>query len=709
MAEVPDGGNEFSGGQAENVVQVGVVHGGIRLAPEGRSFPAPRQLPLRPTRFINRRASLAVLNSVLTSAEHRPEDGSVRISTVCGPPGIGKTALALHWSYGVREDFPDGDLYVDMQGYGAEGSISAFQALDVFLRALNAPAERIPETLAERSALFRSMMSGKRILVVVDNVASSAQVRPLLPAAGDCFTIVTSRNALPGLVARDGAARVTLDVLTPQESVELLSRFVGLSAVQRESSAAAQLAELCGYLPIALRVVGERASRRGHVSLQELVDELEGEQERLDALQSLEDELSDMRAIFSWSYQALDEKQQKGFRNLSLHAGAEFDPGAAAALLNVSQAEAKKLLHSLSSVSLVQEIQSNRFQMHDLLRSYANERSTAEDSIRERTDAVRRLLTWYLLVTDNCRRSVLPYSAEVPLVPARNLDVQESFRSRTEAWKWFEKERLNISSALRQATDFGQLDIAWKLALTASGPLEIRSYWTEWESSVRAGLSAAQTLGDEFGEAASYLILGDAYWRSGMADEAYAQYEKAATIGRRINVPWIEGFAHRGMGLLRLESGDVTTALNHFERSLQIFQLNSHRRGEGMTLLSMAKCRHLQRDLPTAMELGTRSLCIFQEIGDFWTLAWGNLAQAPVLIEAGRDDQAMRALRYALGIFKEFGDHHSEATTLENMGDLSHKNGLTTQARMCWSEAADALETIGDPRHEEMRRRANEV
>ncbi|MFD5633602.1 ATP-binding protein [Streptomyces sp. NPDC127077] len=709
MAEVPESMNKFSGGQAENVVQAGVVHGGIHLTSEGRSFPPPRQLPLRPNRFVNRRVSLATLDDILAETDKGAQSETVRVSTVSGPPGIGKTALALQWSYGVRDCFPDGDLYVDMQSYGTGAAINAFQALDVFLRALDTPADRIPETLAERSALFRSTLAGKRVLVFIDNAATSAQVRPLLPAASDCFTIVTSRSSLPGLVARDGAARVTLDVLTPQESIDLLTRFVGTPATATELTAAARLAELCGYLPIALRVVGERAFRRGHVSLQELVDELEGEQERLDALQSLEDELSDTRAVFSWSYNTLDEEHRRCFRVLGLHAGAEFSSDAAAALLGTSPADAKKLLLALSSVSLVQEIQANRFRMHDLLRSYAHERSAAEDPIRLRTDAVRRMLTWYLLVTDKCRQTVLPYSAEVPLLPARDLYIPDSFISRTAAWRWFERERLNILSALQQALDIGQLDIAWKLALSASGPLELRSYWAEWESSAKAGLSAAQMLGDELGEAASYLILGDASWRIGRTGDAYAQYEEAADIGARIDVFWIEGFAQRGMGLLCQESENDVAAFQHFEEALRIFRLNGHQRGEGMSLLSVAKLHHMQRDLVKARELVERALQLFSEINDVWTLAWGKLTYASVLIDMKLDDQATGSLQEALDVFTDFGDRRSEAAAAERMGEILYRRGRIDQAKRYWAQAADALAAIGDPRQEDMRQRTGEA
>ncbi|GAA2457507.1 tetratricopeptide repeat protein [Streptomyces macrosporus] len=709
MAQPPSTSNEFSGGEAGNVVQARTVHGGIHLtAPERRGFPPPRQLPLRPAGFVNRRADLDALDDVLGALLSGDGRGAAVVSAVAGAPGVGKTALALHWAHGMRDRFPDGDLYVDMQGYGPGPALTPLRALDTFLRALDTPADSIPETVEERSALFRSLLAGKRVLVVIDNASSSAQVRPLIPADGECFTVVTSRSALPGLVAREGAARVTLDVLSPDESVELLSRFVGPAKVREEPTEALRLAELCGHLPIALRVVGERASNRPRLTLGELVAELEDEQARLDALASQEDELSDTRAAFSWSYRALDPDLRKAFRHLGLHPGPDIGVGAAAALIGCPIPVARRRLRALADVNLVQEVFTNRFRMHDLLRAYALERTAAEDRQDERSRAVRRGLTWYLLVTDMCRRSVLPHSAEVPLVPAHEVEIGAPFGDSAEAWSWFDAERVNVLAALRQAADHGQLDIVWKLALAVSGPLELRSYWSDWENGLRMGLSAARTLGDAFGEAASLLVLGDASWRTGRLDDAFGQYRDASHIAHDIPVPWIEGFARRGMGLLEKERERYGEALDHFEAALRVFRDSGHRRGEGMSLLSMAECARLLGNPEKAVDHGERALRIFREIDDAWTLAWGRLAHAPGLVEVGRGDDAEACLERALDTFGAFGDRRSEAASLAALGDVCERLGKRDEARSHRAAAADLYEALSDPRHEEIRARLAE-
>ncbi|TKA11915.1 tetratricopeptide repeat protein [Actinacidiphila oryziradicis] len=661
---------------------------------------------MRPTGFVNRRSSIRRLDELLQASQaDGGEENGVALSAVAGAPGVGKTALVVHWAHGVRERFPDGDLYMDMQGYGPHQAVTPLSALDAFLRALDTPADRIPETLEERSALFRSLLAGKRVLVLLDNASSSPQVRPLIPATPDSFTLVTSRSALPGLVAREGAMRMTLDVLTPGESVALLSRFVGRSRIDAEPAMALRVAELCGYLPLALRVVGERASNRHHLSLEGLVGELVDERVRLDALASLEDELSDTRAVFSWSYRALVPDLQQAFRRLGLQTGSDIGVDAAAALIGCDVTTAKRQLRALVDVHLLQEVFADRYRMHDLLRSYATEQAAAEDSQGERTQTVRRLLTWYLLVADLGRCAILPHSAAVPLVPARRVEIRSAFADSTEAMRWFATERVNLLAALRQATESGHLDIAWKLAITTSGFFELRSYWLDWEDSVRAGLAAAQALGDEFGEAVSNLILADVSWRNGQLEEAADQYRQASRIAHDIPVGWIEGFASRGLGLLREEQGDATGAQGCFQAALRVFRASEHRRGEGMSLLSMGKCARASGDLTQAIAHGEAAVEIFADIDDPWTLAWGALPLAAALADAGRHDDALNHLRPALEVFRGFDDRRSEAMALLSLGDVCRDSGRLTEAHAYWSLAADLYEALGDPRHEEIRGR----
>ena len=248
--------NDFSG-DADAVIQAGSIHGDVHLSRARRRFPSPHQLPLGPSAFVNRHGDLGRLDHLLeddAGNEHRP---TAIVSAVAGAPGVGKTALALHWAHRVRGRFPDGELYVDMQGYGPGRALVPEQALDLFLRALDVPADSIPEALGERAALYRSLLDGKRILVLIDNASSSTQVRHLLPASPECCAVVTSPELTTEPGGREGAIRVTLDVLSPGESVQLLGALMGAPRVNADAVSALRVAELCGHLPLALRIVAE--------------------------------------------------------------------------------------------------------------------------------------------------------------------------------------------------------------------------------------------------------------------------------------------------------------------------------------------------------------------------------------------------------------------------------------------------------------------
>ncbi|WP_162181678.1 NB-ARC domain-containing protein [Glycomyces tenuis] len=351
-------------GEAHTVVQAGAVHGDVHLH-HRHKWPTPRQLPAPPGGFVNREAHISALGLALRT--DRTEAGAV--SVITGPPGVGKTALALRWAHSVRDRFPDGDLYVDMHGYGPASPLEPEQVLDGFLRAFGVEPSLIPITLDERAALYRSMLGGKRMLIVIDNSMSARQIRHLLPGSDGCLTLVTSRSSMPSLVAREGAVRMPLDVLSAEDALELLAEVMGDGRAETDLDGAARVVEHCGRLPLALRVVAERAAARPHLTMSDLAAELAAEQQRLDALSSEEDELVDVRAVFSWSYRSLDARQRQVFRFLGLHRGAEMSTAPIAALTRIPVAELRRHLADLCDAHLVQQIATDRFRLHDLLRA----------------------------------------------------------------------------------------------------------------------------------------------------------------------------------------------------------------------------------------------------------------------------------------------------------------------------------------------------
>jgi NB-ARC domain len=376
----------------------------------------PRQLPVNVAHFTGRDAELAKLDALLTHDEAAQPTAMV-ISAIAGTAGVGKTALVVHWAHRVRNYFPDGQLFVNLRGYDPGPPVSPEQALEEFLRALHVAAERIPAGLEARAALYRSLLHGRRILIVLDNANSAEQVRSLLPGSPTCRAVVTSRSRLPGLIARDGASRVIVDLLSQAEAIALLRDIIGNARVAAEPEATAELARQCAYLPLALRIAAERAVTHPHTTLADLTDELAVERDRLDLLATVdeEDETTAVRAVFSWSYHALPPEAARMFRSLGLHAGPDISAPAAAALTNITYAQARRLLETLVSMHLIEETARDRYRFHDLLRVYAAERAKVEETDQDRRAAVRRVLTWYLHTGDAADRILNPHRHRIPL------------------------------------------------------------------------------------------------------------------------------------------------------------------------------------------------------------------------------------------------------------------------------------------------------
>ena len=709
--EVEGTANEFSG-TADAVVQAGTVHGDIHFhKAEGTPLPKPSQLPFDIAGFVDREPSLAQLNYLLEAnlgEGDTRQQSSAMVAAITGAPGVGKTALAVHWAHQIRDRFPDGNLYLDMRSYGSATSLSTEQALEIFLRSFNVEPDSIPIDLDERAAMYRSIIGNRRILIVLDNVASVKQIRHLLPGSNRCLLIVTSRGMLSSLVAREGVTRVTLDVLPPADAIRLLAEIVGEERIEADYEAAGRVAEMCSYLPLALRVVAERAAGRPHLSLRELAGELTDEQQRLDALASDEDDLINVRAVFSWSYRALTSGQQKAFRLLGLHPGDELSSAAAAALVGITTSTATRQLRELADVHLLQEIAPNRFRLHALLRTYSVERCQREVAQRDRTHAIRRMQSWYLHAADEARRVILPYSHAIPLVAVDGIHLP-SLTSVADAMSWYERERLNILGVLQQAMDLGQYDLAWKLPVVADGFFELRSYWADWKQVHEEGLAAARIVGDRLGEASNLLCLGDAHWRIGDRADALACYEQTGRIAHDIGDQWLEGFSLRGAGLIHDEQGDSRQAVAYFERALTIFRAAGLRRGEGMSLLSIGKVRHSLGELESAAEHCQRAVDIFREINDRWSEGWGLMPLGQTCDDMGVSEAAENHLQAAIAIFQEFSDRRSEARSHDYLGSVYKKRGDIEQARREWVAALDLLDTVDDAGAESIRQKILEL
>ncbi|MGW7572233.1 helix-turn-helix domain-containing protein, partial [Streptomyces tendae] len=410
-----------------------------------RTREVPRQLPPDLTAFRGREEALATVHGF--TSQGAVSGGHIVISAIGGLAGVGKTTLAVHWAHQVADQFPDGQLYVNLLGFEAEDRpLDPGKVLGAFLRALGTPSSTVPRGTEERAALFREQCSSRRLIVLLDNALDVDQVRPLLPASAGCLTIITSRNRLTALAVAEGASLIGLDVWTPAEALVALAARIGEERCRADPEAAAELVRLCGYLPLAVAVVGAQLSADPGMSLRLAVRELREDLPRLDAL-SADGQRANVRAVFSWSYQALTTETARLFRHLALHPGPAASLEAAASLAGIGVAQARRHLRALSSASLLTRDADGGYVLHDLVRAYAGE--LVEQELDDRLLAQTRLLDYLRHNAYTAGRVLDTRPGREPAdVPAPGV-ARVVVDSREDALDWFRREEPAVVAALR--------------------------------------------------------------------------------------------------------------------------------------------------------------------------------------------------------------------------------------------------------------------
>ncbi|MQA88557.1 MAG: hypothetical protein GEV03_29090, partial [Streptosporangiales bacterium] len=453
---------------------------------------------------------------------------------------MGKTALALRWAHRVAPGFPERQFYLDLRGHAPDAAMTTGEALARLLRSLGVPSAQIPPHEDEQASLYRSLLADRRVLVVLDNAASPQQVRPLLPGSSRSLVVVTSRSQLSGLVARDGAHRLTLDVLTPTQATELLRRIIGSRRIKNEPDAATELARRCGHLPLALRIAGERVASRRHATVGGLVGELADEENRLSTLATDDDdEYAAVGTVFSWSYRALSPEAARAFRLLGLHAGPDMSAPAAAALVGAPMGETRRLLTALTSAHLLQETGRDRYRFHDLVRLYALERANAEETEESRAEAIRRVLAWYVHTATAAGRAFIPPAviAQTGAFPVGGPPAgcqPPAFAGHDQALDWCETENANLVAAVYQANRSGEHVAAWQIPIALGNFLFLRKPWTSWVSILQLSRCSAEQISDRAGEARMRLLLGIAYRDIGRPDEAVGYCRQALVVCKNV-------------------------------------------------------------------------------------------------------------------------------------------------------------------------------
>jgi DNA-binding SARP family transcriptional activator len=711
-----------------------------------RIQPATRQIPsLLPTDiadFTGRAEQIEQIDQHLTRAAGQGSQLPVPVMVVTGKGGVGKTSIAVHAAHGAAGQFRDGQLFADLHG-GSARPVGPMQVLERFLRALGVPGPHIPEGLDERAEVYRSLLAGRRILVVLDDAVGESHVSPLFPGSGGAAVLVTSRSRLAGL---PGATHIEVDVFDAGQSLDLLARIAGTDRVQAQSQAATAVAEQCGHLPLALRIAGARLAARPHRSFQQLADRLADETRRLDELSH-----GDMgvRASISLSYDSASEQARRLFRLLALLEQPVFSGWMSAALLDMPLADAEDLLDDLVHAQLVETTGTgagvhSHYRFHDLIRVFARECLAAEESAAEQRAAVERALGALLYLAEEARRR---YDGAARLrlddnalrwpLPERLVDLLLS-----DPLSWFERERAALVAGVRQAARAGLAGPCWGLAYSAEPLFETRAYFDDWRETNIVALQAARQAHDVRGQAAMLAARGTLrIQQQQQFDVARRDLEAAAQLFQGTGDD--QGFALsiRNIAFLDNYSGRLGDAARGYDQALAIFRetgdqvaeahalenlavtkLDQHEFGEARTLLAdalrLARAVHHRRteaqvlyltgeadlragELARAVGSLDEALAIVRDIGDPVGEARILQAAGVAMVRQGQFAQARTALQRALELAGLTGERMAEARTLLGLSELALTSGDPGQAVAPGQQASGIFRAMGAPLYEE--------
>jgi DNA-binding SARP family transcriptional activator/tetratricopeptide (TPR) repeat protein len=707
---------------------------GTSMTPEPAAPAVPRLLPPQVRHFAGRQAELDWLARSLKETA-----GHVMVSVISGLAGVGKTTLALRWAHQAAGLFPDGQLYVNLGGYAPGRPVTAEEALAGLLRTLNVPGCDIPPGVDERAARYRSLLAGRRVLVLLDNAGSADQVRPLLPGTPGCAVVVTSRDMLAGLVARDGARRLEVGPLPLADAVGLLGALIG-ARVDGERVAVTKLAACCGRLPLALRLAAELAVARPACSLTDLVGEL-GSERRLDLLDAGGDQHTAVRAVFSWSYRHLDDDAAATFRLLGLHPGPDFDSWAAAALAGLTRAVACRVLDQLAQAHMIHPTGSGRYGLHDLLGGYAAELATAYDPEDGRRAALTRLFGYYVHASGTAMDVLYPAERHRrPQVAAAA--PAPALTSPAAAQSWLDTQRACLVAAVAHASSHGWPGDAVRLSQTLYRYLDAGGHYPEAAVVHTNAWTAARDSGDRAAEATALANLGTVSGRQGRYEQAadhhrqaLARYRAAGDLtgqARTLNNLGLVGFlqghyaqagdSHRQALTLYEQVGDLTGeihALNNLshidlrqgrypqaarrlQRALKLCRQTGYPTGEVYIRANLG-CVYLRQDLhEQAVGSLQQALALCRDSGDLPARAHCLVS----LAEAHRRHhdywQADEYYREALALCRQAGDRPGIAETLNGLGALYHDEGKASLARAQHMVALGLASKTGD-RYEQAR------
>ncbi|MFD5000733.1 AfsR/SARP family transcriptional regulator [Streptomyces buecherae] len=643
----------------------------------------PRELPQAIRDFTGRADHVAALDALLPPAGGQ----AVVISALDGSGGVGKTTLAVHWAHRVQDRFPDGTLHTNLRGYGPGKPATPGEVLDDFLVALGVHPAAVPVGTGARSGLFRTLATGRRMLIVLDNANSAEQVRPLLPGAPGCMVLVTSRDSLTGLVVTEAAHRITLDVLSPDEASSLVVGIIGPARARAEPAAVESLIRLCARLPLALRIAAGRAAAYEHVAVADIADELADADSTLDALSWGQDPYAAVRNVLQWSYAQLPAAHASLFRRLGLHPGPDVSTPAAAALARLSPHTTRRLLRALADAHLIEPVAHDRYRFHDLLRAYAGELAGAHDSEAERGHALDAMLTWYAHTAHTADRLLYPTCTRVvtnPTEPAH----PHLLAGRDDAWAWFTAERANLVAALHHAVDTAMDRYALHL-VDALCFLVLMGGWQERVDTATAALHAARRSGRTEHEANVLLARGEALAHLQHPD-AERDLTRAHALAKDVGNNHIQIAARTELGQLLRRQTRIVEALRHFDEALVLSRGFDTGRWEAVAEGNIAELHADLGNPRLTIEHGIRSARLRRRLGDKDGEACALSAIARGMQGIGDHDRAVVLCRRAVDLGRRSIGSHDEtlAWPLAVLATSWDALGRTDEALACRREAA---------------------
>jgi tetratricopeptide (TPR) repeat protein/transcriptional regulator with XRE-family HTH domain len=642
----------------------------------------PCQLPPDIADFTGRAEVVARLDALLAGDLDGLRPAGPAVSTIAGGGGVGKTTLAVHVAHRVRHRFPDGQLYVDLRG--AEASPAGpGEVLGRLLRALGVEATAIPEGLDERAAMYRSLLADRRVLVVLDNAAGEAQLLPLLPGSPTCGVLVTSRTPLTGL----GRLRpLGLAVLPANQAVELLGRIVGTERVAAEPQSAAELARLCGCLPLALRVAGARLAARPHWQLAQLVARLADERRRLDELAY--GHLA-VRASLTLSYQALEPAARVLLRRLGLLEAPEVAAWTGAALLDSSIEQAQELTERLVDARLLEVAGRDatgqvRYRLHDLVGVFAHERAAAEDPPAERRAALARAFGAWLHLAERADALLGNPFLEPVYGPAARwpVDQQTAGRLLGDPLAFLEAERVGLVAAVTQAGRLGMAGVAWELCSALTQFLATRLYLDDWCRCTEQALAVARRAADAHGEGAVLLSLGHLHAVHGRHQQALECWQAALGNFERLGEGLGRAMGLAAVGLYRFDRGSLQQRRQQIEEALATLDQvgDGNPRARACVLRCLGILLHNHGRLELADRCFQQALELFRRLGSRLGEAELLYRLGVVRIKQGRDRQAVAVLQQTLAAMRQHGDRLSASCVEVHLGTALVHLGRETQA-----------------------------